>query len=73
MSWDTAEERYVGRFNGKRAVFVTASAKDRVNVFDVRDGIYQKLHDRAVSSRAAVLEWIIILLIAFEIVLTFVR
>jgi multidrug efflux pump subunit AcrB len=45
VSWDTAEERYVGRFNGKRAVFVTASAKDRVNVFDVRDGIYQKLDE----------------------------
>ena len=43
VSWEAAEERYVGRFNGKRAVFVTASAKDRVNVFDVRDGIYQKL------------------------------
>lgn len=37
------------------------------------DGIYQKLHDRAVSSRAAVLEWIIILLIAAEIVLGLVR
>ncbi|MCX5736919.1 MAG: efflux RND transporter permease subunit, partial [Proteobacteria bacterium] len=45
VSWEAAEERYVGRFNGKRAVFVTASAKDRVNVFDVRDGIYRKLDD----------------------------
>jgi multidrug efflux pump subunit AcrB len=43
VTWDTAEESYVGRFNGRRAVFVTASAKDRVNVFDVRDGIYAKL------------------------------
>jgi len=45
VSWEAAEERYVGRFNGKRAVFVTASAKDRVNVFDVRDGIYRKLDE----------------------------
>ena len=45
VSWEAAEERYVGRFNGKRAVFVTASAKDRVNVFDVRDGIYLKLDE----------------------------
>ena len=37
------------------------------------DGIYQKLHDRAVSARAAMLEWIVILLIASEIVLQFVR
>jgi hypothetical protein len=37
------------------------------------DGIYQKLHDRAVSARATVLEWIIILLIAAEIVLGLVR
>lgn len=37
------------------------------------DGIYQKLHDRGVSARATMLEWIIILLIALEIVLQFVR
>jgi len=43
VSWDTAEERYTGRFKGRRAVFVTASAKDRVNVFAVRNGIYATL------------------------------
>ena len=43
VSWETTEERYVGRFNGRRAVFVTANAKDAVNVFDVRDGIYSKV------------------------------
>jgi len=43
VSWDSAEERYTGRFNGRRAVFVTAAAKDRVNVFQVRDGIYAAL------------------------------
>jgi len=43
VGWDTAEELYTGRYDGKRAIFVTASAKDRVNVFDVRNGIYQRL------------------------------
>jgi len=43
VSWGTAEERYTGRFKGERAVFVTANAKDRVDVFAVRDGIYQRL------------------------------
>jgi multidrug efflux pump subunit AcrB len=43
VSWDTAEEAYVGRFKGERAAFVTASAKDRVNVFEVRDAIFGKV------------------------------
>lgn len=43
VAWDTEEERYTGRFSGRRAVFVTANAKDRVNVFEVRDGIYARL------------------------------
>ncbi|MCJ7450974.1 MAG: efflux RND transporter permease subunit [Steroidobacteraceae bacterium] len=43
VSWEATEERYVGRFNGRRAVFVTANAKDAVNVFEVRDGIYSKV------------------------------
>ena len=43
VSWSTAEERYLGRFNGERAVFVTANMKDFQNVFDVRNGIYERL------------------------------
>jgi multidrug efflux pump subunit AcrB len=43
VRWDTAEQLYVGRFTGERAIFLAASAKDRVDVFDVRDGIYAKL------------------------------
>lgn len=43
VQWDTAEQLYLGRYKGERAVFVSASAKDRVDVFDVRDGIYAKL------------------------------
>ncbi len=47
VSWDTSEQQYVGRYNGQRAIFVTANAKDRVDVFDVRDGIETALADFA--------------------------
>ncbi len=43
VSWGAEEERYIGRFNGTRAVFVTASMKDNQNVFAVRDAIYARL------------------------------
>jgi multidrug efflux pump subunit AcrB len=43
VRWGDGEQRYIGRFNGKRAVFVTASQKDGQNIFAVRDGIYQAL------------------------------
>ena len=43
VGWGAGEERYTGRFNGTRAVFVTASMKDNQNVFDVRDAIYERL------------------------------
>jgi multidrug efflux pump subunit AcrB len=43
VEWATAEHLYLGRFSGERAVFIAASAKDRVDVFDVRNGIYAKL------------------------------
>jgi len=43
VSWSTAEERYLGRYKGERAVFVTANMKDDQNVFDVRDAVYERL------------------------------
>ncbi len=43
IAWSAEEERYLGRFNGERAVFVTASMKDNQNVFAVRDAIYERL------------------------------
>jgi len=43
VGWNTAEVRYTGRFKGERAVFVTANAKDGVDVFAVRNGIYERL------------------------------
>src|SRR5690242_7634556 len=36
VSWNTAAWSYTGRFNGKRAVFVTANQKDGYNILDVR-------------------------------------
>jgi multidrug efflux pump subunit AcrB len=45
VSWQTEEQTYTGRYNGKRAVFVTANQKDNTNIFKVRDGIYAKLAD----------------------------
>jgi len=43
VAWDDSEVRYTGRFKGERAVFVTANAKDRVDVFTVRNGIQERL------------------------------
>ena len=43
VHWDTAEHQHLGRYRGERAIFVAASAKDRVDVFDVRDGIHARL------------------------------
>jgi multidrug efflux pump subunit AcrB len=45
VSWDSEEYAYMGRFNGKRAVFITANQKDNTNIFKVRDGLYAKLAD----------------------------
>jgi CzcA family heavy metal efflux pump len=39
VSWNTAAWSYTGRFNGKRAVFVTANQKDGYNILDVRERV----------------------------------
>ena len=39
VSWDTQRHDYIGRYNGQRAVFVTANQKDGYNIFDVRERI----------------------------------
>ena len=39
VSWSTQEQTYLGRFNGKRAVFVTANQKDNHNIFTTHAGI----------------------------------
>ncbi len=43
VQWDTAEQRYLGRFSGKRAVFVTANQKDGVNIFEMQERITKAL------------------------------
>ena len=39
---------------------------------DTLDSIYQKIHDHSATQRMEILEWIIILLIAFSMVMPFV-
>lgn len=41
VNWDTQEHTYLGRFNGQRAVFVTANQKDGYNIFEVRERILE--------------------------------
>ena len=43
VQWSYAELNYVGRYNGKRAVFVTANMKERQNIMVVRDAIWSTL------------------------------
>jgi multidrug efflux pump subunit AcrB len=41
VHWDTQEHIYTGRYNGQRAVFVTANQKDGYNIFEVRERILE--------------------------------
>lgn len=41
VHWDTQEHTYTGRFNGQRAVFVTANQKDGYNIFEVRERVLE--------------------------------
>ncbi|HEY5809947.1 MAG TPA: efflux RND transporter permease subunit, partial [Povalibacter sp.] len=43
VSWDSQPYSYTGRFNGKRAVFVTANQKDGYNILQVRGRIDEAL------------------------------
>jgi len=43
VKWTDGEWGHVGRYNGKRAVFVTANMKSGYNVLDVRDAIVAKV------------------------------
>jgi multidrug efflux pump subunit AcrB len=47
VSWDNGERNYIGRFDGKRAVFVTANQKDGYNILKTRDEINAVLRDYA--------------------------
>jgi multidrug efflux pump subunit AcrB len=39
VRWENSAQYYLGRFSGKRAVFVTANQKDGYNILDVRERI----------------------------------
>ncbi len=43
VNFGYADHNYRARFNGRRAVFVTANQKQGTNIFDVRDAIGKKL------------------------------
>lgn len=43
VDWDYEDQNYFARFNGKRAVFVTASLKKGQNIFAVRESIEKEL------------------------------
>ena len=43
VGWSTEEPRYLARYNGERAVFVTANMKDGFSIFDVQAGIDARL------------------------------
>lgn len=43
VDWDYEEEVVFGRFDGERAVFVTAMMQDGRNIFEVREGLGQRL------------------------------
>ncbi len=43
VQWGYEEQAVLGRYNGKRAVWVTANMKDKENILDVRERIWAKL------------------------------
>ncbi|MFQ3599295.1 MAG: efflux RND transporter permease subunit [Chloroherpetonaceae bacterium] len=45
VAWDYEDQNYHARFNGKRAVFVTASLKKGQNIFAVRESLGNALTD----------------------------
>src|SRR5262249_3382150 len=44
VSWQTQTWSYVGRFNGRRAVFVTANQKEGYNILDVTRRVETAVH-----------------------------
>ncbi|HEX8276205.1 MAG TPA: efflux RND transporter permease subunit [Longimicrobiaceae bacterium] len=43
VRWGHADQQYLGRYNGQRAVFVTANMKEGENVQRVRDAVWAQL------------------------------
>ncbi len=44
VKYDNEDEKYLARFNGKRALFIIANQKVGTNIFDVRDQLEDKLN-----------------------------
>ncbi len=42
VNWDDEDPRYFGRYNGTRAVFITATMMDGQNIHNVRKGVYDQ-------------------------------
>jgi hypothetical protein len=68
-------DRYLGRVYRAAAQRFHFADWDRsvTRKLGVMEGIYEKLNDRATARRLEVLEWIVILLIAVEVVLGLIR
>ncbi|MBI5267951.1 MAG: efflux RND transporter permease subunit, partial [candidate division Zixibacteria bacterium] len=47
IAWGHEDKTDFARFNGHRAVFVTATLQEGKNIFEVREGIYAEMHDFA--------------------------
>jgi len=45
VAWAEEEQVYTTRFNGAKAIFITANQRDGQNVFDVRDGIMKQIDE----------------------------
>ena len=58
VQWAAGESTVMGRFNGKRAVFVAANQKEGQNIFDVRAGIAKRIKNFEQHLPAGItLEW----------------
>ncbi len=45
VSYNYEDQKYKARYNGKRAIFITAGQKEGTNIFDVEKNIEQKLNE----------------------------
>ncbi len=54
VSWSHEDESYTARFNGHRAVFVTATLQGGKNIFDVRNRVYAEFGEFAKNLPAGV-------------------
>ncbi len=49
VSWNHEDETYTARYNGRRAIYVTATLQGGRNIFEVRDKVYSEMNDFAKS------------------------